>query len=165
MHIGFWRKFNKALENQLIEANASGKWKFKPFPRRYRKDWEKSYIVPHVPEEITTAMLAFAFGQNTLESGYKLMWGVYWTASPKPGFDHPTLTTIHSILVAHNISNLSSPKWIRWGDYPLTLLDADFLARMNNEPDQLVGKVVEDIWQLFSDLRPYMEEVNAATET
>jgi hypothetical protein len=164
MHIGFWRKFNKALENRLIDENASNMWKYKPFPRRYRKDWEKSYIVPHALEEITSALLAFAFGQNTLESGYKLMWGVYWTVSPKHGFDHPALTTIKSILVSHDIQFSEAPKWIRWGDYPLSLLDADFLARMNNEPEILVGKVVDDVWQLFSELRPYMEEVNLAVQ-
>jgi hypothetical protein len=63
---------------------------------------------------------------------------------------------------AHQINYLDPPKWIRWGDYPLSLLDADFLSKMNNEPDQLVGKVVEDVWQLFTELRSYMEEVNAA---
>jgi hypothetical protein len=157
----------KEMQERFWIQGVSGNWEFVPFPKRYRKDWEKSYIAPDVSDGETTPKLKFAFGQNTPESGYKLMWGVQWTQWTNPlmsNLDHPSLTVIHGILVSHQINYLEPPKWIRWGDYPLTLLDADFLARMNNDPDPLMEEVVEDVWELFSELRPHMENVNATVK-
>jgi hypothetical protein len=158
LHIKFWKAYNNAMVNRLMEFNSA--WKYLPL-KKYRKDWEKSFIVPVLPTNSPVPGLSVVFGQGTQEYTYRFFWGVRWT-KPPANFDHLSLTTLQSKLVGKRISIVEGPWWIRWGYYKFGPQDVHFLHLMQNDPDKLVGEISGDVWDLFLEVKALLEEINKA---
>ena len=62
-------------------------WSYLPHPARaYRKDWAKSSIAPILINNQPVPQLVIVLGQSTLQSAYRLFWGVSWNMTPPKGF-------------------------------------------------------------------------------
>jgi hypothetical protein len=164
MHKSFWIEINQAMTNKFIEPDLVGKWYVEPCPMEkiLEKDAEIQ-IRPRSSKTTTTANLLLVFGQDIPSVNFKLWWAVYWTSIPRRNITHPALSKVHSILSEHKLNLTDDPNGIRWDYYPLDFLNAGFYTRMNNEPEVLIGEVVENIWKLFTELRPHLEEINSST--
>jgi hypothetical protein len=159
LHRKFWTTFNPRMEQKVKTSEFGSDWVFHPHPaRRYRSEWGKSYIGPVTLKGDKFPQLVAAFGQSSRASDFRFFWGVKWNFEPE-NFDNPTMTKLKAELVARDM-NIVERDWPGWGKYKFSVFDSEFMIRMYQESEELISEIVEDVWQLFTDLRPTLEEIN-----
>lgn len=160
MHKHFWSNFNTYMDQKIKSSDVVSQWKFSPFNTgRVRKAWEESSFRYKTIGETGQTFLQFDFGQGGREGNFPLYWGVCW--SGQPGIiTSPSIVTLSSALLSKGINIPEEPKWIYWGWYKYRIYDADFLVRCYSQTDELIQEIIEDVWTVFSDLRPLLENIN-----
>lgn len=159
MHKRFWSGYNTYMGQKLISNDLASYWKFSSYnTRRIRKDWEKSKIIS-LSNKDSSSELEFIFGQAGKDGGFPLYWGICWDNPPK-NFSSSTLITLNSLLISKNISIPEPPKWIYWGYYKYRVYDPDFLVRCYLDFDGLIQEIIDDVWNMFSEISPLLIEIN-----
>ena len=159
LHRKFWTTFNPRMEQRLKISEYNSTWVFHPHPaRRYRTEWGKSYIAPAGKNYKSISQLRVAFGQGSRSNDYRFFWGANWIKEPE-NFDNPAMTKLKAELIARDI-NIVEKHWPGWGRYKYSPYDSQFMIRMYRDTEELIAEIVEDVWKLFTDLRPIIEEIN-----
>lgn len=163
MHQAFWAEFNPRMDLKVKQSEYAQTWHYQSHPARaYRKDWAKSSIAPIQTAKSPMPQTVLVLGQSTIKSDYRLFWGVSWSMSPPKDFNHPALTTLIAKLGSWNITTIELPIWIRWGFTQFVPYGSDFLSRMYREREVLIREIVDQVWDLFIELRPTLETLNAS---
>ena len=66
-----------------------------------------------------------------------------------------------NVLNNRNITTIELPIWIRWVVFNIYHMELS-LSRMFRDRDRLIGEIVDQVWELFVELRPTIETINAA---
>ncbi len=160
MHNRFWAAFNSYMDQRIKGSEYALTWKFIPYnTRRIRQDWEKTYIQPLGERENKPSHLQFVFAQASRAGGFPLYWGVKWS-TPPPEENTPGMVSLRVLLTEKNITIAEPPVWIYWGWYQYRLYEAGTLVNLYTKTDEFVKEIVDDVWNLFTDLRPLLEKVN-----
>lgn len=160
MHKHFWSNFNIYLDQKIKSSDAAPNWKFVPFnTRRVRSGWEKSCIRYRAIGETDQSSLQLVFGQAGREGSFPLFWGVNWNGQPKTIYS-PSLVTLSSSLITVGINIPEAPIWVYWGWYKYRIYEASFLVRCYSQTEELVQEIINNVWDLFSNIRPYLENIN-----
>lgn len=160
MHKQFWSGFNVHFGQKLASSNLSSAWKFSPYnTQRIRKDWEKSKILAINPKDSRQSLLEFVFAQAGKDGDFPFYWGVCWNTPPEK-FSSANLLTLNAFLISKKINIPEPPKWVYWGYYKFRMYDPNFLIRCYKDFDGLIHEIVEDVWSLFSELSPLLEQIN-----
>ena len=164
MHKLFWSEFNSQLSLKIKSSSFSAEWKLIPYPlTRPLKDWQKSFLSPthHLREKPNYLM--FCFGQGGPEGGYPLFWGVRCNDQPKEFYSLET-DSLSAKLVSKGIS-ITEQNWINWGWYKRTIYSGDTLRRIYLDRTGLIEEITKNICDLFSEIRPFMEQINTEIAT
>jgi hypothetical protein len=167
----FWRVFNLTMRNKL-ESEIAVDWGLDTFPNINKEKawqtytWRKANLVPNNLKD-PNYYLDLAFGQGDLPDA-KLFWGVQWNLGkmePK-NFNHPELSKLQEKLKDNSIQQTDRRNhWIFWDYYKVGIFNPDILSGLYFKPDLQVQEIVDDVWNLFTDIRHLLEVINNKANT
>lgn len=156
----FWQKYNSYMDQRMKGSEYTKNWKFvRRNLKKPRTNYEKSYLTPTDDQTKHPTKLELFFGQNHVDGGYPLYYGVA-CKNPIRGYDSSPLTTLKVVLSNRNISIPEEPWFIAYGYYKYRIFDPSFLIKMYQTPDQLIDEVTTDVWNIFCEIRPLLETIN-----
>ena len=163
LHESFWTKFNEHIIRKLDEEGLRSTWEYKPKLRSgaFRDEWGLNSLSTVSKGEGYPSKLFVFFGHTSRESDYQLYWGVHWTKKPPVNFQNPELTKLKVILDRHQMHDAWELS-VLIGYCDEKIYDAGFLRSMNDQPDDCVKQLVDKFWQLFLEVKPSIETINAA---
>jgi hypothetical protein len=159
LHRQFWQEFNNQMKQIILSSEFSESWEFAPFPiRRLKKEYERCSIRPKNPDDKKTPALQVMFCHGYRSNYYQFYRGVSWNDDIKE-FEHPLLDKLKAQLIERDLVN-DDWRWAGWNWYPYRAQGEKFMLKMYHEPEEMVAELRDDIWKLFIDFRPLLEEIN-----
>jgi hypothetical protein len=160
MHKRFWVAFNILMKSKLEESSLVNNWRFLPYDvNKLKKDWGICYL-----EEIifsSNTNLTLFIGQESFETGYRLVWGIKWR-NGNTTIDDPAMTKLKSIMISHDIKDHDD--WAEsYGHMKYKLFDPDIIEKLYLNPDDCVNMVINDYLDLFNNTKPLMEKINTVS--
>lgn len=158
-HRNFWNKFNLKMKGFLVESDLNKSWEYKIKLREnaYLKPWERNKIVPIGQKEGKPFLYAF-FGQTSIESHFRIYWGVEWNSKPEY-IKNSTLTKLTDYLnMWESTSGWSNSVRHCYFDY--WIYSPEFLQKMHENSEGFVTKISNDYFAILSTICPLMEQIN-----